>query len=453
MLSGGYRVGGLLRHPVVVFLAVSVPLVVGIFVASNALADRAARQSAIDQAETTNAFLAKSSIQPYLRQGLLDGSVSAVDKFIRRGVAFTNSELVSFDIITADGKLAYDSTAVTIGATDNLRFPLSRSQREVLARGGTDSAVADPTSNRSAARAGEEAGLVKIYTQVLATPSQRAIKRAERRGSTLDAEPALFVAYWRLQGLEERRGEILDNFRWITLGPLVLLTLVSTAMLALLTNQVRRGGRERERLLQTAIDASDAERRRIARDLHDGVVQDLAGSAFSLSGAARDPATTPATSQVLAAVSASMRDSLKQMRSLLAEIHPPDLHGQGLEAALDDLIAPAAAAGINASVSVSGVQGATDAEVALLWRVAQEAVRNATRHSGATTLAVTIRGADDELLLEVVDDGVGFDTSAPSEPDRFGLRGLRSLVRDVGGDLAVRSAVGEGTSVRMAVRR
>ena len=56
-------------------------------------------------------------------------------------------------------------------------------------------------------------------------------------------------------------------------------------------------------------------------------------------------------------------------------------------------------------------------------------------------------------LLEVVDDGVGFDTTAPSEPDRFGLRGLRSLVRDVGGELDVTSAVGEGTSVRMAVRR
>jgi len=57
------------------------------------------------------------------------------------------------------------------------------------------------------------------------------------------------------------------------------------------------------------------------------------------------------------------------------------------------------------------------------------------------------------LLLEVVDDGVGFDTTAPSPPDRFGLRGLRSLVRDVGGELDVTSALGEGTSVRMAVRR
>ena len=265
--------------------------------------------------------------------------------------------------------------------------------------------------------------------------------------------PALFVAYWDLDDVEQRREDIFGAFRWITLGPLVLLVLLSTVLLALLTGQVRRGGRERERLLQTAIDASDAERRRIARDLHDGVVQDLAGSAFALSGAARDPATTPATAEVLSSVSASMRDSLKQMRSLLAEIHPPDLHGQGLQSALDDLIAPAAAAGIHASTSVDGVTDASDAEVGLVWRVAQEAVRNAIRHSGASTLAVTVRGDAEGLLLEVVDDGVGFDTTAPSPPDRFGLRGLRSLVRDVGGELDVTSALGEGTSVRMAVRR
>ena len=55
-----------------------------------------------------------------------------------------------------------------------------------------------------------------------------------------------------------------------------------------------------------------------------------------------------------------MRDSLKQMRSLLAEIHPPDLHGQGLQSALDDLIAPAAAAGIHASTSVDGVTDASE---------------------------------------------------------------------------------------------
>jgi signal transduction histidine kinase len=135
---------------------------------------------------------------------------------------------------------------------------------------------------------------------------------------------------------------------------------------------------------------------------------------------------------------------------LLAEIHPPGLHADGLSAALDDLIAPASAAGIQASVSVDGMEGASDAGIALVWRVAQEAVRNAIRHSSASTIAVTVRRDDKRLTLEVVDDGVGFDPEV-RDPDRYGLRGLRSLVTDIGGRLEVRSAIGEGTTVHMEV--
>jgi len=83
--------------------------------------------------------------------------------------------------------------------------------------------------------------------------------------------------------------------------------------------------------------------------------------------------------------------------------------------------------------------------------VAQEAVRNALRHADASTLAVTVRGDGQRLTLEVVDDGVGFAPDSIRDPDRYGLRGLRSLVADHGGVLTVRSAPGEGTTVRMEV--
>lgn len=434
------------RSPVVLFLLASLLLGAVIFIGTNVLADRAAQEAALEQAEAVNELLAHSAAEPYVQLGLVQGNPIAAEKFFRKAGNLTEAEGVrSVDLYSADGTLIYSTTNLR-APEERPRYQLSERQQAVLRGAGTDSELADPGSPRSQDRDGDETGLVRIYTRIEATPGRRSKQPT-------DPEPVLFVAYWELEGVEARRGEIFGDFRWISLGPLVLLVLISTVLLAVLTQQVRRGSRERERLLQTAIDASDAERRRIARDLHDGVVQDLAGSGFALSGAARDPSTTPATAQVLDSVGASLRDSLKQMRSLLAEIHPPELHGRGLETALEDLIAPAAAAGIHASVSVSGVENASDPEVALVWRVAQEAVRNATRHSGASTLAVTVRGDEEQLLLEVVDDGVGFDTTAPSEPDRFGLRGLRSLVRDVGGELDVTSAVGEGTSVRMAVRR
>lgn len=452
--SGRSRLLRALRSPLTLFLAVSVAVVAVIFVATSTLADRTARTVVIEQAESNTEVLAQSVFDGRIPAALLEGRVAAVDRFLQTfSVEDFNADAIeSFDIIRADGFLAFDSNDVG-AASRGVTYPLTEEQLRVLRSGsGTVSSFADPGSRRSEDRPGEEAGLVKISTYVEASyPADE--RRVRKRRGLSTSEPALFVAYWRLEGVEARQNELFASLRVITLLPLLLLVGISTLMLGLLNGQVRRGSRERERLLQTAIDASDAERRRIARDLHDGVVQDLAGSGFALSGAARDPSTTPQTAAVLDAVGASLRDSLKQMRSLLAEIHPPDLHGQGLQAALDDLIAPAAAAGIHASTSVTGVENASGPEVALVWRVAQEAVRNATRHSGASTLAVTVRADEEQLLLEVVDDGVGFDTTAPSEPDRFGLRGLRSLVRDVGGELKVDSAVGEGTSVRMAVRR
>ena len=78
-------------------------------------------------------------------------------------------------------------------------------------------------------------------------------------------------------------------FRRIMLGSLLVLGALATLMIWGLSRRLHRAADERQRLLQAAIDASEAERRRIARDLHDGVVQDLAGTAFALSAAAREP--------------------------------------------------------------------------------------------------------------------------------------------------------------------
>jgi len=95
------------------------------------------------------------------------------------------------------------------------------------------------------------------------------------------------------------------------------------------------------------VDASDVERRRIARDLHDGVVQDLAGTAMALSASSRAAADRPDLRDRLESLAGSMRTSLRALRSLLVDIYPADLHTGGLAAALDDLVAPAVAEGID----------------------------------------------------------------------------------------------------------
>jgi signal transduction histidine kinase len=220
-------------------------------------------------------------------------------------------------------------------------------------------------------------------------------------------------------------------------------------MLWVLTRRVTRAAAERERLLRNAATASDAERRRIARDLHDGVVQDLAGSAFALSGLARE-AEGPER-ELLDETGDALRSSLRSLRSLLVEIHPPGLTADALPAALEDLSAPAAAAGVDVTVRAVGGREASEERVALVWRVAQEAVRNTLRHADARCLTIDMREEGRAIVLEVSDDGQGFDPAAVRDDVHYGLRGLASLARDSGGTLAVRSSPGTGTVVRLEV--
>lgn len=164
--------------------------------------------------------------------------------------------------------------------------------------------------------------------------------------------------------------------------------MLTTPVLWVLTRRLEAAARARERLLRGAVEASDSERRRIARDLHDGVVQDLVGTSYALTATAQAlRQERPATAADLERMSGSLRTSLRSLRSLLVEIYPPELRTGGLEAALVDLVASANGAGVDATVEVSGVDGVDrvdDDVVALMWRVAQEAVRNALRHGDPT---------------------------------------------------------------------
>jgi signal transduction histidine kinase len=300
-----------------------------------------------------------------------------------------------------------------------------------------------------------------------------------------EGEPLLFEAYYSAAGIAKQRAQIFDSFQPITLGGLLVLVALTTPLLWALTRRLDRTRRDRQRLLEAAADASESERRRIARDLHDVVVQDLAGTSFALAATVRDPRTSPETAQRLAPMSDSLRSSLRALRSLLVEIYPPDLDADGLTAALQDLVAPAVSAGVTPTVEVYDVHDVSDESIRLVWRVAQEAVRNSLRHAHATHLTVQVRTIDDVLHLHVTDDGAGFGpeeaaaampagvaasalggaprTSAPgaSQPTGngrtvspgIGLRSLRDLIREAGGRLEVRSTPGEGTTVHLEVAR
>lgn len=424
-----------MRNPVTLLLLTGALAIASIILGTAELGRRAALKEALADARATTNLLAESVAQPGIPRGLVNGKAGALDQFDRMAQKRLMVEDVErIKIWRGDSRVVYADHTPLISRT----YELDDDELAILANGGTAAEFTDLGAPENAFESSSR-GMVEVYTRI----------------ESPEGDPLLFEVYYSSDTIYERRADILATFRPVTLAAIGLVLLVATALLYALTRQLRRSAEERERLLEAAVEASEAERVRIARDLHDGVVQDLVGASFAMSAVARnDGVPEPARSAAEEAAS-SVRSSLKSLRSLMVEIYPPDLQAEGLGAALQDLLAPAAAQGVAVTASVSDAEPASDGAVGLVWRVAQEAVRNALRHSGARSLEVSVQSEQASggrrLVLDVSDDGTGFDPSAPPSAGHFGLRGLAGLVRDAGGRLDVRSGEGEGTTVHLEV--
>ena len=147
---------------------------------------------------------------------------------------------------------------------------------------------------------------------------------------------------------------------------------------------------------------------------------------------------------------------MRRLRTLLVEIHPPNLRASGLEAALADLLAPLRAEGLEAELSIEPASELSETDEQLVYRAAAEALRNVARHAGATRVSVALRTAGDTVRLEIVDDGVGFtiERRAKRRDDgHVGLSLLEELAARAGADVEVRSTPGAGTTFALEVPR
>ncbi|KQR50755.1 histidine kinase [Leifsonia sp. Leaf336] len=198
-----------------------------------------------------------------------------------------------------------------------------------------------------------------------------------------------------------------------------------------------------------------AERGRLARDIHDTVAQGLSSIQLLLHAAERADPNGPGIEQIRLARSTAA-DSLAETRHIIRELTPPSLDG-GLGEALRRLGAAQAVPG-SLRVDVETPQAIDlpmDVQTAFL-RIAQGAMANVRTHSGATHARILLRQGDDETVLRIADDGVGFDPGSVAAgaggSDSFGLRAIAERVAQLGGDLAVESAPGEGASVTVTLR-
>ncbi|MGL5818244.1 MAG: sensor histidine kinase [Phycicoccus sp.] len=255
--------------------------------------------------------------------------------------------------------------------------------------------------------------------------------------------------------VDRRTTELWRVFAGLAAASLVVLVAI---LLPLVWTILQRARRERETLLQRSVDASLDERRRIAGDLHDGIVQTLAATTVSMDDLAgqADRHGAGGVGRKLRLLAATMRTSLSSQRSLLVDLYPPVLVEDGLERALDDLVGPLRVAGVETDVDVDAAAVATLDETGqeLVRRIAQETLRNILRHARATRAGLRLHRVDDRVVLEVWDDGVGFDPDQLAAPasGHLGTRVLVDLAREAGVALALRTAPGAGTTWRLDLR-
>ncbi|WP_031510187.1 sensor histidine kinase [Streptomyces megasporus] len=199
-----------------------------------------------------------------------------------------------------------------------------------------------------------------------------------------------------------------------------------------------------------------AERERLAREIHDTLAQGLSSIHLLLRAAERalPPRADTAARHVEQARRAAV-DNLAEVRRFVADLAPPALEGTTLADALErlcDTVADRHALRVRLTTTGEPTPLPTAYEVALL-RVAQSALSNTARHARARHVEVTLDRADDAVVLDVVDDGTGFDPAGlPADlPDPaaggFGLAAMRARLRELGGTLTIESAPGEGTAL------
>jgi len=211
---------------------------------------------------------------------------------------------------------------------------------------------------------------------------------------------------------------------------------------------------ERERQsLWHMLEASDHERQIISYEIHDGLAQYLAAANMQLqvSDQLRDSSMEEAKKAFDAAVQL-VSQSHFEARRLISEVRPPVIDEVGLETAISPLIHAQRRRGgpkieFHSSVQFDRLPAILENS---LYRIVQEALTNACKHSRANRVRITLAQKGQEIRLEVRDWGIGFNPESV-ERGHFGLEGIRQRVRLLGGRLKITSAPGDGTSIQVTV--
>lgn len=218
----------------------------------------------------------------------------------------------------------------------------------------------------------------------------------------------------------------------------------------------RLGIREQlhERFAEQVIEAQENERRRVAADIHDGISQRLVSLSYHLDAALQALADAPESAAADVARARELTDeALEEARLAIGALRPPVLDDLGLRGGLTSLARTVPE--VRLALELSDRRLAEHVEVAL-YRIAQEALQNVVKHAQSATVSIRFDCTESLALLEVRDDGVGFDSESNAEPNlgitaSYGMATMSERAELVGGHLEVWSVPGRGTAITVRI--
>src|SRR3954451_1234619 len=413
---------------VTVFVLLGVLVIVLVAGAGYFVIRRIAVDRAIEDAQQLT-LLSSRVVQQRLTDGILTGDAEATGEIAGlMHSAVIRDPIEHVKLWGPDGTILYSDETQAIGK----RYASGAAELEELDQGQPSAEISALTAPENRYESGS-GPLLEVYTAI-ETPNKK---------------PLLFETYQRYSSIDEQRQQLLRDFLPVLVIALIALALLLIPLGWILARRLQRASRERAEALQRSLDMSDRERRRIAGDLHDGPVQELAGLSMRLSASAQT-AKDPAERDVLRESATAVRGSVRTLRSAIVGVYPPNLEASGLGPALEDLTSRLPRAGLEVILDVADPAGYGSVVDQLLYRVCQEALRNVEKHAGAAHVSVRVARSGALAVLEVADDGRGLPSDVPEE-GHLGLQIVDDLVRDAGGTLTVSPAPGSGTVVRAEV--
>jgi two-component system NarL family sensor kinase len=384
-----------------------------------------AERHALANARDVTQRLADNVVGPLITDQLLAREPAALELLDQRLAPWlAESGMTRIKVWDEHGRVVYSDAESLIGQD----FEHEEWAR-LLLEGAPATATLEPQTaeeNEFEANSGE---LVEVYA----------------RSASKSGAPMIFETYSSGGGVRREQQAVL----WAVIPPMLLslavLQLTQLVPAVRLARRIQVHQAARTALLRCAIEASDQERRQIAGELHDEVIQDLSGLAYALESEERrgplelQPVFTNARTM--------LQDNIRTLRAMTSELYPPDLEELGLKASLVRLEAPLVERGIQLTVEIPDKLVLDRDRAVLLYRVAREALVNVSKHSSAQSVGIRIWQAGQRTQLTVSDDGVGFDPSEPRPEGHFGLRILGDMIQQAGGTFEVRSAPEAGTSI------